>query len=248
MPGVFVSSGMDLEIGNISFNINTGEVAPITVRVRLDTWDHWLSIAKEMRDIAESAAKDVLAAHAADDNTALGAALEREFRYGMLSISASAIAIDAFYAGVSERHGRHPQHQEWQVNGLARHKQVAETLRWAWNLKADTTKTIRDRLKLVYKLRGMAVHPPADFREPILRPDIDRHVEWRFSHFRAENARGAFETVSNIIEAFLRTYSQAPRSLQAWVVASRPRFAVAAGYDVREAEPPPEVDPSPRSA
>lgn len=133
----------------------------------------------------------------------------------------------------------HPQHSEWQAGRLARYKQVSETLRWAWNIESRKAKVIRDHLRQVCKLRNAAVHAPAEFRQPIERPDIGRGVEWRFVYFRAENARAAFQIASEIIEAFLRTYETAPSSLREWVITSRPLFSAAAGYDVREAEEPP---------
>ncbi len=239
MPGIFVSGGMDLRISNITINLGTGEIEPVMVHVRLDTWNHWLFVTREMLDKAGDALTRVRAASSSNDDNTLGIALEEEFRYGMLAISAAAFAIDAFYASVTERYGRHPQHPVWQAGRLARYKQVSETLRWAWNIESEKAKVIRDHLRQVYKLRDTAVHAPAEFRQPIERPDIGRSVEWRFVYFRAENARAAFRIASEIIEAFLRTYEKAPPSLREWLVNSRPLFSAAAGYDVREAEEPP---------
>jgi hypothetical protein len=100
MPGVFVSNGMDLRVSNVSFNLETGEVAPVTIDVRLDTWNHWLYIARESRDKAEAALVNVLEASEKNDDNILGGALEQEFRHGMAAVSAAAFAIDAFYASV----------------------------------------------------------------------------------------------------------------------------------------------------
>ncbi len=96
---------MDLRMSNITINLGTGEIEPVMVHVRLDTWNHWLYVIREMLDKAGGALTRVFAASSSNDDNALGIALEEEFRYGMLAISAAAFALDAFYASVSERHG-----------------------------------------------------------------------------------------------------------------------------------------------
>lgn len=241
MPGVFVSSGMDFRLTNISINFETGEIGPVTPEVRLDTWNHWLFIAHESCAKAEAALADVLDASARADDDALGAALEREFRHGMMTISAAAFAIDAFYAGVKERHGVHPQASAWQAGRLARYKQVSETLRWAWNMRPENAKKIREAIRQVFRLRDMAVHAPAEFRQPIERTDIARGVEWRYIAFSGDNARRAVEVTDNVIEAFLRNSQKAPPSLREWVVNNRVRFADATGQEVRAKDDPPQV-------
>lgn len=233
MFGVFVSGGMDFRIGNIRIDLNTEEIQPVTVSVRLDTGNHWLYVARDMRDKAESALTQVVAASEAKDDGALGTALEEEFRCGMLGISAAAFAIDAFYASIKERYQPHPHEAEWRASGLARYKQIAETLRWAWTIRPPAAKAIRDHLRQVFELRDLAVHPPAKFREPILREDIERGVEWRFVYFRAENTRAAFRIASEIIEALIRESDKAASELKEWLDNSRPWFASAAGYEVR---------------
>jgi hypothetical protein len=246
MPGVFVSSGVDLQVSgmSITFNTVTGEVeesTPATVSTRFDTWDHWLIVASESLDRTEAAYKTVLAAHAANDDNALGAALEKEFRNGMATVSAAASAVDAFYASVKERHGRHPDVDKWKTNRLARPKQVAETLRWAWNLNPSDAELVRTGTVQLYKLRDPALHSPAEFRVTELRQDIDRYVEWRFSWYRAENARSAVQDASGLIAMFLRWPDAAPESLREWVSHSQKRFTAATGIEL--GEPAPAADP-----
>lgn len=65
---------------------------------------------------------------------------------------------------------------------------MAETFRRAFDLKPALTKQIREHLRELNKFRDWAVHPPAHQKEPILRPDICRGVEWRFMAFRCHNA------------------------------------------------------------
>jgi len=238
--GVFISNGSDIQFaaGSIRIDFTSGTVDPVVPNLRIDTWNHWILVAREAQVRAESALQRVVVAHEADDNIALGQALEEEFRNGMLAISASAFAIDAFYASVKERHLPHPQTAEWQANRLARYKQVSETFRWTWNVKPKPAKQIREALRQLYKFRDSAVHSPAEFRPAMLREDIDRGVEWRFIHFRAENSAKAIQIACEVIEAFLRNSARAPGVLREWIVASRSRFSEAAGYEIRQPDEP----------
>jgi hypothetical protein len=240
MYGVFIGEGSDVRISarNLRLNLASGEIDPVVLDVRIDTWNHWIVVAREAQSRANAALVDVRASHESGDNVALGLALEEEFRNGMTAISAAAFAVDAFYASVKERHAIHPQSAAWQAGRLARYKQVAETLRWAWNVKPESAKVIRGALKQLYNFRDSAVHSPAEFRTSLMRSDIERGVEWRFVHFRAENADNAVRVACEVIEAFLRSSQKAPVSLREWVIASRSRFAVAAGYEVREPDEP----------
>lgn len=235
---MFIGEGSDLRIRNITFNVETGEVEPVVPDVRIDTWNHWILVAREAQVRAEEALVRVRAAHDADDNASLKIALEEEFRNGMVVISAAAFAVDAFYAGVTERYGLHPQYNEWQAGRLARYKQVSETFRWAWNIRPENSKVIRDLIRQLFKFRNSAVHSPAEFRPAIMRDDLDRGVEWRFVHFRAENSAKAIAIACELIEAFLRNSQKAPVALKDWIIAGRPRFRDAAGYEVRQPDGP----------
>jgi len=234
VPGIFITSGMDLRLDDIRINVESGEIDPPTVTVRMDIWNHWLYVAREARDKSEVALKNVRAAASDNDDPRLSVALEEEFRQSMMAISSAAFAIDSFYASVVDRHGRHPQASEWRVNKLARYKQVFETLRWTWNIKPEPANQIRDALKQLYRFRDFAVHPPSSFQQPIQRPDIDRGVEWRFIYFRAENAVTGVRIANEVIEALLRDPSRAPVGLREWIEGCRPRFHDAAGYAIRD--------------
>lgn len=241
MRGIFISDGSDVRfrVGSIRVNFDTGEIDPVVPDIRIDTWNHWVIVAREAQVRTEEALTRVHAAHEANDNRLLGLALEEEFRNAMVAISAAAFAIDAFYASVKERYGSHPQNGEWRTGRLARYKQVSETLRWAWNVRPEAAKLLRDMLRQLYKFRDSAVHSPADFRAALLREDIERGVEWRFIHFRAKNSAEAIRIACEVIEAFLRDTQRAPGVLREWIVASRDRFGLAAGYAVRGADEPP---------
>jgi hypothetical protein len=67
-----------------------------------DLCRHWLRIATAHVKDAQEANLDLLAANDADDEKALGPALEREFQASMQGIVAAAIALDALYASIEE--------------------------------------------------------------------------------------------------------------------------------------------------
>jgi hypothetical protein len=247
MRGVFVSSYVDFKLSgiSISFDTRTGEILdspPAIASTRFDTWSHWLLLAYQGLARAESALEKVRAAHADDDDNALGPALEEEFREGMATISAAASAVDAFYASVKERYGEHPDVPTWKRTGLARYKQISETLRWAWKLNPDQGKMIRSAVAELYKFRDVALHSPAEFRVTELRAELDRFVEWRFNWYRTENAQAAVLNASRLIAMFLRQPENAPASIQEWVTDSQGRFAAATGYGVNEPDGGPDTE------
>ena len=128
----------------------------------------------------------------------------------MVAVTAAAIALDAFYASLKQRNGPHPDEAAWRqrlaagVKPHPRHWQIAETLigAWfAWSVRNPAAAELRRRVKRLFILRDLAVHPPADVNGFPLRKDINRRMEWRFSAYGTENARKAFESAEQLIEA-----------------------------------------------
>lgn len=64
---------------------------------------------------------------------------------------------------------------------------MAEVIRISFDVSGNGFDTIRTHDQ-VMKFRGWAVHPPAEQTAPVLHPDINRGVEWRFVAFRYSNA------------------------------------------------------------
>lgn len=48
---------------------------------------------------------------------------------------------------------------------------------------------VRDTLKEIMRLRGMAVHPSGKIDEPIMHPELHQRMEWRFVTFSYLNAK-----------------------------------------------------------
>ena len=133
---------------------------------------HWLfeavGAAQSARDSAAEVAR--LAALLDRDEESLDLALGNELRGTMRAITASAFAVDAFYASVKSRSPAHPNQDAWRANRTPRYAQVFETLRYHLKLKAPGASEIRDRVKELFRFRDWAVHPGSRFREPAFRP------------------------------------------------------------------------------
>ncbi|RFP78092.1 hypothetical protein DY262_12275 [Hydrogenophaga borbori] len=126
---------------------------------------------------------------AGSDGAAKAQALEAEFEASMLAIMSAAIAWDALYAILRE-HVAIPavMAEAWRRGRTARYTQVAETVRRAFVLKPKGAAVLRSNLRKMYAARDMAVHPSGKISAPILHPELDVGLEWRFVYFRAQNA------------------------------------------------------------
>ncbi|HJU05535.1 MAG TPA: hypothetical protein VJ692_10330 [Nitrospiraceae bacterium] len=101
----------------------------------------------------------------------------------------SAIAIDAFYAVIQTKITI-PQAliTKWREKRTPRYAQVAEVLRIAFSLKLKGFSALRRNLREIYRLRDLAIHPSGKIDAPILHPELQVGVEWRFAYFRFQNA------------------------------------------------------------
>jgi hypothetical protein len=168
-----------------------------TVEMRTDMWRFWLEEAINAAVAAANFADQIPPLYERfEAGEATGEDLDglviRELIASMRAITASAFAIDAFYASVKVRSPRHPQQDEWNRKGTARHKQVADTFRVMLRInKRETVKEIKHRVSQVFHFRDLAVHPGSKFREPVYRPDLNVALDWHFTIFRRDNAVNA---------------------------------------------------------
>ncbi len=204
MPGVRLTMGSDIRIPDGALRISVGEdgrvtADPLVLQLRTDVWPHWLLEAVEAVPAALSAAGEVtrIGADPDRDEAALDLALSAELRATMRAITASAFAVDSFYSAVRSRSPGHPHAEAWREHRTPRHAQVYETIRYSLKLRNPGAGEIRERIRELFRFRDWAVHPGSQFRDPILRADIDSGVDWHFMVFRADNAVGAVaKTVS----------------------------------------------------
>jgi hypothetical protein len=195
MPGIFISRGMSITIPSFSIRIREdGQIDgdPITLHVRFDVCPTWIQVAKRHLDVALRAKDQRNEVWTGKDENAKAKALEAEFESSMQAIMAAAIAWDAVYAILREHVTVPPAMSEkWRNGRTARYTQVAEVIRRAFSLKPKGSALLRKNLKALYSYRDMAVHPSGKIAAPLLHPELDVGMEWRFVYFRARNAEMA---------------------------------------------------------
>jgi hypothetical protein len=192
MPGIFITKGMTFSISQFSIHIrDDGEIEsdPVTPHVRFDVCPTWIEIAKRHLESAIEARTLRQTVWLGTDTTAKAKALELEFESSMQAIMAAAIAWDAIYS-ILRQHVNIPQSfvDKWRAGRTARYSQVTEIVRRAFALKPKNVAALRSNLKEIYRYRDLAVHPSGKIEAPLLHPELDVGVEWRFVYFRATNA------------------------------------------------------------
>jgi hypothetical protein len=224
--GIYVSGGgFRLRDFSLTFDRTTGEVESSMVpELRTDTFDHWLAIARRARSEAIAARERGVAAPV-EDNEEFSPALEQEFRSTLVAVGSSAFAVDAFFASVVEHA------PSARVSAKARDAEVYETLKRAFRISSSRQRALRDPLRVLYRLRDQAVHPPASWNEPVAHPIYGLGMEPRFVHFRAENAINA----QFLAQLMIHRCMHAPRPEQASLV----EWCEAFKHTVPEPEPVP---------
>ena len=192
MAGNYITRGMTVSIPHFALRISeNGELEgdPITLHVRFDVCPTWIQIAKRHLDAALIAKANRDAVWQGTDEVAKAQALEIEFEASMQAIMAAAIAWDAVYAVLREHVTIPPSTLEkWRNGRTARYTQVAEVTRRAFGLTQKGASMLRDNLKQIYRYRDLAVHPSGKIEAPLLHPELNLGMEWRFVYFRAQNA------------------------------------------------------------
>jgi hypothetical protein len=210
MPGVFVSDGMSLRIPAGGLNIAIGgggrqRISTVRFEVMLDVWPFWLDVALDhagnavrargkLEALAKTSGTDTLERRHADP-------LARECKAGMVATSAAAFALDNFYAVVQRFcPGYAELKKEFERAGTARHLQISETLRRTFQVRAKEVRRLKGTIQEIFKYRDWAVHPPAEFREPVRHDLFDVGVEWRFVAFRASTAVAVTRNSTSLID------------------------------------------------
>jgi hypothetical protein len=204
MAGIFISRGMTVAVppGGLTIGIGAdgSSTSNVIVHVRFDVCPTWTELA--LRHLADAKARRTAReiAWAGTNEEDKAASLEREFEASMQAVMAAAIALDAFYS-LMQTHVQLPPSlvTRWRTKRTARYSQVTETLRRAFHLKPEGTAVLRQNLREIYHLRDLAVHPSGKIEAPILHPEINVGVEWRFAYFRAHNAELIVNAATRIL-------------------------------------------------
>ena len=203
MTGIFITKGMTISIPHLSIRIrDDGEFDgnPITIHVRFDVCPTWIQLAKRHLEAAIEARTNRQSAWAGTDEEAKAQALEVEFESSMQAIMAAAIAWDAVYSILRQLVNIPPSLvEQWRAGRTARYSQVAEVVRRAFSLNSKNTAKLRANLKEIYRFRDLAVHPSGKIEAPLLHPELNIGMEWRFIYFRATNAELAVSAAAAML-------------------------------------------------
>lgn len=204
MAGVFISRGMTVAIPQggltIGFTADGNVTSSLTLHVRFDVCPTWIELA--LRHLSDANERRIAreAAWAGTNEEIKATTLEREFEASMQAIMAAAISIDAFYSLIQPYVPISPKLvEQWRTKRTPRYSQITEVIRQAFQLKPKGTANLRKNLKEIFRFRDFAVHPSGRLEAPILHPEIDVGVEWRFVVFRAYNAELAVNAATGIL-------------------------------------------------
>lgn len=174
--------------------LNVGDV-----QVRVDVWPMWIEIAAAQRNLA----RETRAQNPGVDDSGFGESLRVEMKHSMMSVAAAAFALEAFAASI--KHHR-PEVAE-QVNADSTDGRIHQVFTRAAKFTNETSKNSRDAFRQLFRVRDRAVHPPADWAEPVTHPAFPVGVHPMFVTYRLENA----ETASVIAATYVRHVAANPR-------------------------------------
>lgn len=227
--GVYISEGMGVRIpaGGLTISIDeqgAPSVQVIEFQVSLDVWPYWIDIGMDHADLARKARRELEEAVAEDRDADKGIHLEAECKAGMVACSAAGFALDAFYESIRwHLPGMDALIRDWNRAGTPRHRRVAETIRRGTVLTNEQGKDLQRGVREVFKYRSWAVHPPADFRAPVVHDLLGAGVEWRFMAFRSSNASDSVGLVADIITRCVRTPRRVNSTFVEWTVGAAKR-------------------------
>jgi hypothetical protein len=244
VPGIFFPRGAQLRIpaGRLTIRVTDDgrfEGDPLIPQLRMDMWPQWLHEALDATVAARDAHAQVTAEAASPtDEVRLGDLLDLELRASMRAITSAAFAVDAFYASVRARSSEHPDRARWLASGrrrAPRHVQVFATLHHALKIRRPGAGEVRRRIKELFKYRGWAVHADSAFRDPVLREDIDRGIDWHYAAFRAENAVSILGMTVQTLDVLVGLFERGTEELREWAPFARERLdEILDLYDAQE--------------
>jgi hypothetical protein len=203
-------------------------MAKMALHVHYDLCSKWLELAA--RHLADAKERKLarIDAWTAGEEEAKGTTLEREFESSMQAIMAAAIAVDAFYATIKDKTNiPEKTFQTWKEKRTARHAQIAEVLRQAFSLPQKGVKELKGALSEIFKFRDWAVHPPGNVGAPVLHPELQVGVEWRFVAFSADSATARVTKVQSIIHELTNKGKPSNPEIQRYIEGLRNLLATA---------------------
>ena len=226
MSGVFVTKQMTLVVpaGGLTLSINDdGKLAgSLKLQVHYDVCPTRLNISSRHLSDAEERKRVRDLAWNAHDEEAKALSLEAECESSMQAIMAAAIAIDSLYAALRDK-VKIPDDviRSWRENKTARFKQVTEVFRRSFSLKPRGCVVLRQTLREIFKVRDMAIHPTGNVTDPVLPPELQVGVEWRFALFHTENAKTIVKRTRSLIRELVFQGKPSTPEVQRYVAGLR---------------------------
>lgn len=189
--GILLVRGSTFSLHNLSISLDASGKMSSTMEPKIawEIWPMWLRIAIDNEAIAATARKHLLIA--TGDGTEAGQErarrLEEETRAGLVTISASAFAIEAMALSAGAMAG---------INGVgfatSSAKRACEVLKQCFDLPQFSE--WRKVVIKIFKVRNDAVHPDAGLRDPLYHPAVNAAVPWPAHVYRYENAKASVTT------------------------------------------------------
>jgi hypothetical protein len=196
----------------------------------------WLELSIRHVQDAQVAKHARVTAWEGTDEAAKAAGLEWEFETSTQAIVACGIAVDAFAAPL--RTGLPPWLiDKWQEHQTPHHICIAQIISRALSLNSNATKTLHQNLSEILRFRDLAVGAATRADVPILHPELQTGVEWRFVYFRYENASMIVRATSRLIWELTAFGRPRDAELQTAIGALRSRIEAIPGYLAFTARP-----------
>jgi hypothetical protein len=211
--GINVPNGADFRIpaGSLRIELVDGEptmsVGP--VEIRTDLWPHWIEVAKAALSRARTA-------NALNPGLGCGrdaefqALLEQELQECLIACAAAAFALEAFAYSVQYHDSGAP------IVAASTSGWMHQVFLRAFRMPNEQSRAVRSSLREVFKWRNRAVHPSAEFAEPITHPQFFAGMEPRYIWFRVENAETVVRFARDLIYSLLHQARPGVPGLTAW--------------------------------
>jgi hypothetical protein len=227
---VFVVSGGRLRISGLTISLNEdGSLSTSNPKVEMgfDLWPYWLDIAADHAETALSHASDL--GRLSGQEMPQAALLADECRAGMVSIAASAFALDSFYDAVSSQRDMGGFNRKWAAARTPRHSRITELLHQTFAVGNPEGKDLARMIREIFTLRDRAVHPSGEFEAPVRHPLITPAVPWPYLAFNAANARQALLNVAGVMYYCMKHPRRTFPAIVTWsegaAAEAEPRFA-----------------------
>jgi len=207
MKGILITKGVTTGFrpGDLCITVDQegNEVFKADVSLHYDVVGTWMRVAFDSYRAAKAAWKSAEVIIKENDKHVPIEMLEIDFRQSMIVAISCAIAIDAFYARLTQ-FTRPPTKLVGNKRKSPRYSQVAEQIKNSYKINKKLFACLRLALRQIYEFRDQAVHPSGKLTKAVLYQEIDRGVEVRFEKYRSKNVRAvlqdSFVIIKNICE------------------------------------------------